>query len=108
MPKYNHAFDIAFEVVSEKEDGSDVTADMMRAALEKRIASLDSHGDLYWEEAVGAPYDTYREDDESASAKLRKLYGVNENLKTRKELAREREIADHEQELYDEGRLLDI
>jgi hypothetical protein len=36
IKKYNHAFDFAFEVVSLKEDGSDVTPEMLRAACVER------------------------------------------------------------------------
>jgi hypothetical protein len=62
MPKFNHAFDVAFSVVSEREDGSDVTPAMFRAALLHRITQLDAeeaHGG--WEQACGAPFDTYQE-----------------------------------------------
>ena len=42
MPRYNHMYDVAFTVISNTEDGSDVTPDMLRAALEKRIEVLFS------------------------------------------------------------------
>ena len=58
MSKFNHAFTIAFEVVSNDPEGEDVTADMLRAALEQRIRSL---GNLEWLEACGSPYDTHEE-----------------------------------------------
>tara|TARA_R110000737_G_scaffold163548_1_gene191147 strand:- start:251 stop:424 length:174 start_codon:yes stop_codon:yes gene_type:complete len=38
--KYSHAFDFAFELNSDREDASDVTAAMMRAALLNRIADM--------------------------------------------------------------------
>ena len=38
--KFNHAYDFAFEVVSQKEDASDVTATMLRFECAKRINSL--------------------------------------------------------------------
>lgn len=69
MPKYNHAFDVAFEVVSDTEDGSDVTPEMFKEAMLKRIANLDSEGT--WSEACGKPFDTYLvegEPDQSESA----------------------------------------
>jgi hypothetical protein len=53
---YNHAFDIAFSLVSQHPTGEDVTADMLRNALQKR---LDSMGDDEIMEAAGAPTDTY-------------------------------------------------
>lgn len=37
---FNHAYDFAFEVVSQKEDASDVTATMLRFECAKRINSL--------------------------------------------------------------------
>lgn len=40
MKKFNHMYDVAFTVISHTEDASDVTPAMLRAALEKRIASL--------------------------------------------------------------------
>ena len=42
MPKFNHAFDFAVEVVSEKEDSSDVTPKMLIAALRDRINRLEA------------------------------------------------------------------
>jgi hypothetical protein len=40
MTKFNHMYDIAFTVISNTEDGSDVTPAMLRAALLKRAAEL--------------------------------------------------------------------
>ena len=37
---FNHAYDFAFEVVSNKEDASDVTATMLRDACIKRIKAI--------------------------------------------------------------------
>jgi hypothetical protein len=54
--KYNHAFDIAFSVVSEHPD---VTAEQVREALIKRVIQAYDSGELL--EAVGAPFDTYEE-----------------------------------------------
>lgn len=57
---YNHAFTIAFEVPGSKaQDGADVTAEQMVEALRKRIANLMANGEML--EAVGGPFDTYRE-----------------------------------------------
>ncbi len=53
---YNHAFDIAFEVLSDDEGGEDVTGPMLRAAIEKRLNGI---GDDELVEACGAPFDTY-------------------------------------------------
>jgi hypothetical protein len=55
MPRYSHAYDFAFEVTSETEDGSDVTPSMLRAALIDRAARLP---DTEIPEACGR-YDTH-------------------------------------------------
>ena len=39
---FNHAYDIAFEVLSAKEDGSDVTPKMLREAIRVRLATLNN------------------------------------------------------------------
>jgi hypothetical protein len=49
-------FDVAFSLESAKEDGSDVTPAMLRAALMQRIYQLDISDE--WEEACGL-CDTY-------------------------------------------------
>lgn len=60
--KYNHAFDIAFSLVSEHPTGEDVTAEQVRDAIIARVHSAYASGELL--EAVGAPFDTYEEDEE--------------------------------------------
>ena len=40
MTKFNHMYDIAFTVISNTEDGSDVTPAMLRAALLKRAVEI--------------------------------------------------------------------
>jgi hypothetical protein len=40
MPRFNHAYDFAFEVISDRDDAEDVTAHMLRAALLERINRL--------------------------------------------------------------------
>jgi hypothetical protein len=37
MPKYSHGFDIAFEVISDQEDGDDVTPEMVTEAIKRRL-----------------------------------------------------------------------
>ena len=37
MPKYSHGFDIAFEVISEREDAEDVTPEMVNEAIKIRL-----------------------------------------------------------------------
>ncbi len=106
MSKFNHAFDIAFEVISEKENGSDVTGEMLREGLERRMAELDSSGDIAWGQAVDR-FDTFEEepgDIESAGAILHRMY-VGDDLTKRRQLHEAKVEADHEQRLHDEGRL---
>lgn len=72
MPKWNHAFDFAFEVISEKEDGSDVTPAMLLAACRARLARIEAeNGGAEMLEACGR-FDSFlcegeeeSEDDES-------------------------------------------
>ena len=59
MPKFNHAFDIAFSLISETEDAEDVTGAMLRAALLKRLEEMPDNELV---EACGYPFDTYEED----------------------------------------------
>lgn len=58
MPKFNHAFDVAFEVISDDLYAQDVTPTMLKEALLRRIANLDAAGEIEWREAC-TPYDTY-------------------------------------------------
>jgi hypothetical protein len=58
--RYNHAYDIAFSLKSDCQQGNDVTPDMVRLALQKRIASMCDNELM---EAVGAPFDTYEIED---------------------------------------------
>jgi hypothetical protein len=48
---YNHMFDVAFSVESDDCNAEDVTPAMLRAALIKRIETLDAEND--WAEACG-------------------------------------------------------
>jgi len=59
MARYNHAYTIAFSVVSGDDRGHDVDARQLRAALTARIDALDREGG--WVEAAGVPYDSYAE-----------------------------------------------
>jgi hypothetical protein len=60
--KYNHAVALGFDVISEDPDGEDFTPAMLKEALLQRMASLDIGNE--WVEAIGAPYDTYEENEE--------------------------------------------
>jgi hypothetical protein len=56
-PRYNHAFIIAFTVISEH-DAENVTAEEMREGIANRLVDLDNNpGEIV--EACGLPYDTY-------------------------------------------------
>mgnify|MGYP000577908318 CR=1 FL=1 len=57
--KFNHAFDLAFEVISNQEDGEDVTPEMLKEGLLKRIENMDLANE--WLEACGGPFDTHVE-----------------------------------------------
>lgn len=63
--KYNHIYDIAFTVISEREDGADVTAEMLRDAIVRRLAATSDQELL--NEAVGGPMDTYPMEEEEES-----------------------------------------
>lgn len=55
MPRFNHAYDIAFELVTEH-DKDQVTAEELRAALWARLKSMDDTEIL---EACGYPFNSY-------------------------------------------------
>ncbi len=63
--RYDHAFTIAFSLVSSNPSGCDVTPAELRAAILTRLASL---ADDELIEAVGAPYDSYEMDVPSGEA----------------------------------------
>lgn len=54
--KYSHALALAFEASSEHETGEDLTAGELRAAIIRRLSSLD---DEELSEAIGVPWDTH-------------------------------------------------
>jgi hypothetical protein len=58
VKKYNHAFDIAFEVISEDPTGENVTTEELFSGLQKRMHDLKKSGDEIIE-ACGLPFDTY-------------------------------------------------
>jgi hypothetical protein len=63
MARYNHAYTLAFSLVSKNDDkGHDVDARQLKAALLARIADLDAEG--AWVEATGVPFDTYLEPED--------------------------------------------
>jgi hypothetical protein len=58
MTKYNHMLDIAFEVISEQEDGSDITPEQIHLAIAKRLKSLAEANEYDLGGAIGI-CDTY-------------------------------------------------
>lgn len=54
---FDHAFDLAFSLVSHDAEAADVSAPMLRRAIFRRLAALS---DAELVEAVGAPFDTYQ------------------------------------------------
>ena len=63
MPKYNHMLDIAFEVISEKEDGSDITPEQINLAIKKRLESLSEFIEYDLGGAIGI-CDTYEMEEQ--------------------------------------------
>ena len=58
MTTFNHAYDFAFEVISQTENGEDVTPEMLRQACIERIKTISDREIL---EACGL-FDTFEED----------------------------------------------
>lgn len=56
-PKYNHAFTIAFSIDHDHPEGEGISPLEFTQALLRRIHDLNENDE--WDEAVGAPYDTY-------------------------------------------------
>ncbi len=67
--KYNHAYDFAFEIISEHEGGDDVTPEMLRDACIARIKRCYKDGEL--DEACGRPFDTYTMPEETGHEETR-------------------------------------
>ena len=40
MPKYSNLYDIAFEVISHTDDGSDITGSMVKSAIYEKLMRL--------------------------------------------------------------------
>lgn len=60
MPRYDHAYTIAFSIKSHHPHGDDITPQQFRHAILARLAALVDNELL---EAVGAPFDTYEEEE---------------------------------------------
>ena len=64
MTKYNHMLDIAFEVISEDEHGSDITPEQIHVAILKRLVSLAESNEYDIGGAIGI-CDTYEIEEET-------------------------------------------
>jgi hypothetical protein len=58
MTTFNHAFDFAATVISNKHDATDVTPEMLIAAFRKRLDEIERDNDLEMLEACQR-FDTY-------------------------------------------------
>lgn len=77
MPKFNHAVTLAFSVISDDPEGEDFTPAMLKAALEARIRDLDrSPGQSEWLEAVGSPFDSFKEDEPALATYVAQLRAI--------------------------------
>ena len=63
MKKYNHAFDLAFEVETDH-PGSEVTVEEILDGLRNRLRYLTAHADEVLE-STGLPFDTYENPTEN-------------------------------------------
>ena len=73
MTKYNHMLEIAFAVITEHEDGEDITWEEVKAGLLKRIDDLDPANNKSgyleeYKEATLPILDTYIMDEENVRA----------------------------------------
>jgi len=66
MTKYNHMLDIAFEVISEEDDGSDITPEQIHVAILKRLVSLAESNEYDIGGAIGI-CDTYEMKEEDGT-----------------------------------------
>ena len=66
MTKYDHMLDIAFTVISEEEDGSDITPEQIHVAIAKRLVSIAESNEYEIGGAIGIcdTYEIEEEDDE--------------------------------------------
>jgi hypothetical protein len=58
--RFNHAFDVAFEVVAPVQDWGDITAAEILAALKLRVKYLEEHPEEILDACSG--YDVYEEE----------------------------------------------
>jgi|TARA_R110002167_G_scaffold207041_1_gene411245 hypothetical protein len=87
MTKYSHMLDIAFTVISEEDDGSDITPEQIHVAIAKRLVSLAEANEYDIGGAIGIT-DTYEieeqdptiEELEAALEATRKLISNQEEF----------------------------
>lgn len=59
MPIYNHLCSLGFTIRSKEMDGSDITSDEMRIAVQERMKNLKTQADIH--EAILPPEDSFLE-----------------------------------------------
>jgi len=64
MKRYSHALDIAFEVISSKSDGEDITPTQLRMAILKRVIEANDTEIL---DICLPPFDSCEIDEEDGS-----------------------------------------
>jgi len=60
MKRYNHAYTIAFEVITEH-DSKNVTKEELIVGLLRRVANVIENDEIL--DATDAPYDSFEEED---------------------------------------------
>ena len=66
MTKYSHMLDVAFTVISEEEDGSDITPEQIHVAIAKRLVSLAEANEFDIGGAIGI-CDTYEIEEQDTT-----------------------------------------
>ncbi len=70
MTEYNHAYSLGFSLEGSFDpNGRDVTEEMLRAAILKRIKDLDQEGPYAFINACDAPWDTYKVENDNSKSK---------------------------------------
>lgn len=64
MPKYSHAFTIAFEVETKSKDHTKITEKEFAKALRARIRDIEAGKEDTFAACCGAPFDTAHEVNE--------------------------------------------
>jgi hypothetical protein len=69
MKKYNHAYSLGFAVNTDRDAQQAVNKEEIINALLERIVNLNEHDE--WDEALGAPFDTYENEEPGQSEALK-------------------------------------